>query len=109
MLEFKNLLGAGRILKVNCTSNRNEILPIREVKFNAIYEFPVREKGKNRIVWHCHLQDGNHFSELWRAYRGARVARCGQIRAYMCKPDIIDLVRNLRATDQTHLWHLRRF
>lgn len=109
MVEFKNLLEPHRILRVNCTSNRKEVLPIQEIKFDGIYNFPVKEKGSKRIVWHCYLRDDKHFIDIWRAYRGAARARCNQKRAYLVKSDAVYLVRNDKPTKQNFVWLLARF
>lgn len=107
ILEFRNNLGPGHILKVNCTSNRNEIKGIQEIKFKDFYNFPVNERGKKRIVWRCHLRQGKYFNELWRAYRGGYMARCGQKREYVAQSDFIFIVKNnFLNTKQIHLWEV---
>lgn len=106
-LRFENQLGPGQILQVNCTSNRNEIKGIHKVKFDERYEILVNEAGYNRIVWRCHLRQGKkmeYFHTLWRAYRGASINRCGQIRAYIVALDRISLVRNDILTDEVFYW-----
>ncbi|WZY75416.1 hypothetical protein YC2023_021800 [Brassica napus] len=110
-VEFKNQLGPGSVLKVNCTSNTNENKGIRDVKFNEKYQISFNEAGKERIVWRCHLRqgDGNHFIDIWRAYRGASRKRCNQIRAYIVKSDAVRLVRNNEPTKQSFVWMLARF
>lgn len=107
ILEFRNELAPGSILKVNCTSNRNEAKGHHDVTFDNTYRFFVNENGDNRIVWRCHLRQGQnmeHFLELWRAYRGAYQSRCGQIRSWVAKVDGVHLVRNHEPKGHQHHW-----
>uniref|UniRef100_A0A0D3AKY6 Uncharacterized protein n=1 Tax=Brassica oleracea var. oleracea TaxID=109376 RepID=A0A0D3AKY6_BRAOL len=84
-LQFRNRLGAGHTLIVKCRSNRRISQGANYVSPNSIYSFPVKEKGSNRIVWTCELNDAKSktFLTIWRAYRGAARARCGQICEYI--------------------------
>ncbi|KAF8100439.1 hypothetical protein N665_0224s0025 [Sinapis alba] len=109
LVEFKNELQPPRIFKLNCTSNRKETISVQEIKPNGVFNFPVKEKGKKRIVWQCHLRDGKHFIDIWRTYRGAARARCDQIRAYIVKSEAVHLVRNKQPTKQSFVWQLARF
>ncbi|KAF8098825.1 hypothetical protein N665_0257s0038 [Sinapis alba] len=96
-LQFKNQLGAGQTLLVSCWNNRGYIKGVdTPVEFNKIHSFSVEEKGNNRIVWACELKDkkGSKFLILWRAYRGAARARCGQIREYIVDLKRVSLARN---------------
>ncbi|WZZ31436.1 hypothetical protein YC2023_014837 [Brassica napus] len=56
-LQFRNRLGAGHTLIVKCRSNRRISQGANYVSPNSIYSFPVKEKGSNRIVWTCELND----------------------------------------------------
>ncbi|KAF8092657.1 hypothetical protein N665_0406s0002 [Sinapis alba] len=107
ILQIKNQLGANRILTVSCWSNRGETKVVNHaVEFNKIYSFPVKEKGKKRIVWKCELrnQENRSFVTLWTAYRGASIARCGQIREYIADMKGVSLVRNKKPTKQFFAW-----
>ncbi|ESQ42297.1 hypothetical protein EUTSA_v10014983mg [Eutrema salsugineum] len=95
-LEIRNELGPDNILMVKCTSNRNEV--------KELYD----EGGGNRIVWRCHLRQGQkmeYFQDIWRAYRGASQSRCGQIRTWIAKPEGIYLVRNNEPKGLKHPWN----
>nr|VDD20497.1 unnamed protein product [Brassica oleracea] len=46
IMQFINNLGPGHMLKVNCTSNRNEIKGIQEIIYKGFYNFEVNERGK---------------------------------------------------------------
>lgn len=109
LVEFQNQLEPPRSVKVNCTSNKKETISVQEIKSKGKFNFPVRERGSgDRIVWHCYLRDGNHFIDIWRAYRGASRKRCNQIRAYIVKSDVVSLVRNNEPTKQSFVWMLAR-
>ncbi|CAA7025011.1 unnamed protein product [Microthlaspi erraticum] len=106
-LEFRNELTPGNILKVNCTSNRNEDKGHHDVTFGNSFRFFVNENGDNRIVWRCHLRQGpnmEHFLELWRAYRGAYASRCGQLRSWIARVDGVHLLRNDEHKGHQHHW-----
>ncbi|KAL1208611.1 putative S-protein4 [Cardamine amara subsp. amara] len=106
-LEFRNQLTPGSVLKVNCTSNRNEARGVHEVKFNQAYDFNFPESSSIRIVWACHLRYGpkmEYFQTIWRAYRGAFSRRCGQVRSWVAKVDGIYLDRNGVPQGRLHNW-----
>ncbi|KAL0827763.1 hypothetical protein Bca101_051441 [Brassica carinata] len=104
-LQFKNQVAPDRTISVGCTSNRDEGKGITYVKFNDIYSFPVVESSR-RIVWKCRITDqkNRNFVMLWRAYRGAYNARCGQIREYIADPKGLSLVRNKKPTKEFFPW-----
>ncbi|CAH8333423.1 unnamed protein product [Eruca vesicaria subsp. sativa] len=107
ILQFKNKIAPGQTLLVSCWNNRGEMKGVETpVEFNTIYNFPVEEKGKGRVVWKCELKNrkGTKFVVLRRAYRGAARARCGQIREYIAGPDVVSLVKNTKPTDQFFHW-----
>ncbi|XP_018454105.2 S-protein homolog 14-like [Raphanus sativus] len=107
-LELLNQLSPGSILKVNCSSNRNHVEPLQEVKFNGKYRVSVFEKGLGeRIVWRCLLRHGNKVENsqtIWRAYRGAREPRCGEIRSWIAKVDGIYMEKNLKSEGLRYHW-----
>ncbi|KAL0737623.1 hypothetical protein Bca4012_013833 [Brassica carinata] len=107
-LEFQNKLNPGSILKVNCSSNEGVVENLHELKVNDIYQIPVREFGPgNRIVWRCLLRHGQkveNFQILWRAYRGATLYRCGEIRSWIAKVDGIYLEKNNKTKGFQFYW-----
>ncbi|KAF8105126.1 hypothetical protein N665_0162s0006, partial [Sinapis alba] len=104
-LQFKNQIAASHIISVSCASNRDESTGINYVKFNDIYSFSVMERSR-RIVWKCKITDQKTRKSvmLWRAYRGAANARCGQIHKYIADLKGLSLMRNKKPTNQKFLW-----
>ncbi|KAF8105125.1 hypothetical protein N665_0162s0005 [Sinapis alba] len=104
-LQFKNQIAASHVMSVTCVSNRDESKGIKYVQFNDIYSFPVVE-GSRRIVWKCDIRDQQTRKSvmLWRAYRGAANARCGQIREYIADLKGLSLVRNKKPTNEKFPW-----
>ncbi|KAF8094802.1 hypothetical protein N665_0352s0013 [Sinapis alba] len=105
-LQFKNRLGAGHVLAVTCWSNRGENHGTIFVLHNATSSIPVKEKGSKRIVWKCEFKDAKSrtFLVIWRAYRGAAQARCGQIREYIAELKGVSLVRNNKPAKEFFTW-----
>ncbi|KAF8116064.1 hypothetical protein N665_0023s0042 [Sinapis alba] len=107
-LEFQNKLNPSTILNVNCSSNKNEVEPLHEVKFNEKYQIFLRERGPgNRIVWRCLLRHGYKVKKsqiIWRAYRGAQDIRCAQKRSWIARVDGIYLESNFKTKGLQHHW-----
>lgn len=105
-LQFRNQLGKGHLLTVNCWSNRGETHDTLLVLPNGINSISVNEKGSTRIVWKCQFNDGKSGTYLiiWRAYRGATRARCGQIREYIAELKGVSLMRNNKPTKEFFTW-----
>ncbi|WZZ02818.1 hypothetical protein YC2023_088739 [Brassica napus] len=101
-----NQLTADHTLVVVCESNRGEHKDYKYIQFNEIYNFPVVERGKNRIVWKCKMTDLKNYRDviLWRAYRGAAMTRCGQIREYIADLKGVSLVKNKKPTKEFFPW-----
>lgn len=107
-LEVQNQLNQGITLKVNCSSNRNHVEGLHELKFNEKYNISVQEFGMGRrIVWRCTLRFGDKVKSsqtIWRAYRGARESRCGEIRSWIAKVDGIYMEKNFKSEGLRYYW-----
>lgn len=96
ILEFRNELVPGSILKVNCTS-KDDITNIHDVVFNSKFELKFGEHAFKRTIWRCLLRQGpemEYYNILWRAYRGGATKRCEQKRSWIAKVDGIYLEKN---------------
>ncbi|CAG7900668.1 unnamed protein product, partial [Brassica rapa] len=62
----------------------------------------ITSRGKNRIVWKCKMTDLKNYCAviLWRAYRGAAMTRCGQIREFIADLKGVSLVKNKKPTKE---------
>lgn len=103
---FRNRLGAGRILKVDCLSNRTD-RKIGYVNFNEIpYRINFHEAVFDRTTWNCLLRDGNKLLHF-RAYLGnVFPPRCGDLRVYIAKPNGIYLSKNADPEKFNNPWKL---
>ncbi|KAF8117306.1 hypothetical protein N665_0011s0030 [Sinapis alba] len=111
-LEIQNKLNPNSILKVNCSSNKNEDDGLHEVKVNDKYQIFLRERGLgSRIVWRCLLRHGHkveNFQIIWRAYRGASGSRCGQKRSWIARVDGIYLEKDSKAKGLQYHWNVTK-
>lgn len=105
-LLFRNRFGNGHVLTVNCWSNRRETHGTLMVLPNSINGLSVNEKGSPRIVWKCRLWDKRSgiYLTIWRAYRGAARARCGQIREYIAEVKGVSLMKNKEPAKEFFTW-----
>lgn len=107
-LEIQNKLSPDSILKVNCSSNKNEDDGFHEIKFNDKHQIFFQERGVgDRIVWRCTLRHGHkveHSQTIWRAYRGAAECRYAQKRSWIAIVDGIYLERNNERKGLQHHW-----
>ncbi|CAH2073174.1 unnamed protein product [Thlaspi arvense] len=107
MLQFRNELGPGKTLRVNCTS-KDDVIGVKEVAFKKDYDFRFGEDRQSRTIWRCLLRWRNGqeelYHDLWPAYRGGSTPRCGEIRSWIAVPAGVHLGKNGKPGSYVDKW-----
>lgn len=87
-IVIKNQLGPGRFLKYNCSSKDKDIV-MGYLEFNTYKLIRFGESVTERTLWQCVLEQGlwMRYSRKFKAYRGANLRRCANIRTWIAKLD----------------------